>query len=189
MAGPHVHLCPPLPLLCLCPSLTCGSLSLPSGGGHMYDAPESHLCSCTFASSGRTCGGSGPLDAQGERDLPKTCPLSMQPPPRVLERAPQKPPPVLSPPGGLFGGSAEPAAAAPAPQAEYAPPVQPAWAQSPQPGAGQAPQVCAFEHRNFMQCMRPPHGQTCSEGVEEPYRSSRPPLPPSPPWHGPKAPN
>ena len=127
----------------------------------MYDAPESHLCTEPPAPSPPwgAPGGSGPLDAQGERDLPKTCPLSMQPPPRVLERAPQKPPPVLSPPGGLFGGSAEPAAAAPAPQAEYAPPVQPAWSQSPQPGGGQAPQVCAFEHRNFMQCMRPPHGQ------------------------------
>ena len=53
-------------------------------------------------------------------------------------------------PGGLFGGSAEPAAAAPA---QAAAPVQPApWTQSPQPG-GAAPQVCAFEHRNFMQCM------------------------------------
>ena len=72
---------------------------------------------------------------------------------------------------GAMGGSAEPAAAAPA-QAEYAPPVQPAWTQSPQPGGGQAPQVCAFEHRNFMQCMRPPHGHTCSEGVEEPLSGS-----------------
>ena len=30
---------------------------------------------------------------------------------------------------------------------------------NPKPG-GAAAQVCAFEHRNFMQCMRPPHGHT-----------------------------
>ena len=57
----------------------------------------------------------------------------------------------LSSGGGLFGGSSEPAAAPAAPTAAAAP-VQPAWTQSPQP-SGTQQQVCAFEHRNFMQCM------------------------------------